>query len=87
MIGRKRKWYLWKKRKAWLEDVAKKQELRKRLFKPTSSTAGSTKMRVFNALASPRKRAGDKTRTRQGDNSKQMESKGPLNPKNGTQKP
>ncbi|KAG2282233.1 hypothetical protein Bca52824_053453 [Brassica carinata] len=68
-------------------DVAKKQELRKRLFKPTSSTAGSTKMRVFNALASPRKRAGDKTRTRQGDNSKQMESKGPLNPKNGTQKP
>ncbi|KAF3535244.1 hypothetical protein F2Q69_00021195 [Brassica cretica] len=64
-------------------DVAKKQGLRKRLFKPTSSTVGSTKMRVFNALASPRKRAGAKTGTRQGDNSKQMESKGPLNLENG----
>ncbi|KAF2561102.1 hypothetical protein F2Q70_00016558 [Brassica cretica] len=64
-------------------DVAKKQGLRKRLFKPTSSTVGSNKMRVFNALASPRKRAGAKTGTRQGDNSKQMESKGPLNPENG----
>ncbi|KAH0943509.1 hypothetical protein HID58_003146 [Brassica napus] len=57
-------------------DVVKKQGLRKRLFKPTISTAGSTKMRVFNALASPRKQAAAKTGARQGDNSKQTKSKG-----------
>ncbi|CDY58707.1 hypothetical protein HID58_047048 [Brassica napus] len=68
-------------------DAVKKQGLRKRLFKPMLSTAGSTKMRVFNALASPCKRAGAKTGTRQGDNSKQTESKGPSNPKIGYQKP
>ncbi|KAH0943506.1 hypothetical protein HID58_003143 [Brassica napus] len=56
-------------------DVVKKQGLRKRLFKPTISTAGNTKMRVFNALASPRKQAAAKTGARQGDNSKQTESK------------
>ncbi|CAG7889960.1 unnamed protein product [Brassica rapa] len=54
-------------------DVVKKQGLRKRLFKPTISTAGNTKMRVFNALASPRKQAAAKTGARQGDNSKQTE--------------
>ncbi|WZZ07786.1 hypothetical protein YC2023_093707 [Brassica napus] len=68
-------------------DGEKKHGLRKRLFKSSSSTVGSTKMRVFNALASPRKRVGTKTGTRQGDNGKQLESKGPSNPKNGTQKP
>ncbi|RID80323.1 hypothetical protein BRARA_A02994 [Brassica rapa] len=64
-------------------DVVKKQGLRKRLFKPTISTAGSTKMRVFNALASPRKQAAAKTGARQGDNSKQTKSKGTSNPKLG----
>ena len=68
-------------------DAVKKQGLHKRLFKPMLSTSGSTKMRVFNALASPRKRAGAKTGTQQGDNSKQTESKGPSNPKIGYQKP
>ncbi|KAG2271554.1 hypothetical protein Bca52824_066109 [Brassica carinata] len=53
-------------------DGEKKHGLRNRLFKPSSSTVGSTKMRVFNALANPRKR--------------QLESKGPSNPKNDTQK-
>lgn len=67
--------------------AGKKQGLRKRLFKPALSTVGSSKMRVFNALASPRKRAGAKTGTRQGDTSKQTEMKGPLNPKSGQQKP
>lgn len=64
-------------------DVVKKQGLRKRLFKPIISTAGSTKMRVFNALASPRKQAAAKTGARQGDNSKQTKSKGTSNPKLG----
>ncbi|KAL0683726.1 hypothetical protein Bca4012_050574 [Brassica carinata] len=36
-------------------DAVKKHGLRKRLFKSSSRTVGSTKMRVFNALASPRK--------------------------------
>ncbi|KAL0682458.1 hypothetical protein Bca4012_049305 [Brassica carinata] len=53
-------------------DGEKKHGLRKRLFKSSSRTVGSTKMRVFNALANPRKR--------------QLESKGPSNPKNDTQK-
>lgn len=68
-------------------EAGKKQGFRKRLFKPTLSTVGSSKMRVFNALASPRKRAGVKIGTRHGDSSKQAESKGPLNPKSGYQKP
>ncbi|KAH0914285.1 hypothetical protein HID58_028731 [Brassica napus] len=67
-------------------DAGKKHGLRKRLFKPALSTVGSSKMRVFNALASPRKRAVPKSGTRQGDTSKQTEIKGPLNPKSGQQK-
>ncbi|KAH0893898.1 hypothetical protein HID58_056327 [Brassica napus] len=66
--------------------AGKKQGLRKCMFKPTLSTVGSSKMRVFNALASPRKRAGAKTGTRQGDTNKQTEIKGHLNPKSGHQK-
>lgn len=68
-------------------DTVKKHGLCKHLFKPTLSMVGSSKMMVFNALASPRKRAGAKTGTRQGDNSKQTENKGPSNPKSGYQKP
>ncbi|RID49640.1 hypothetical protein BRARA_H00427 [Brassica rapa] len=67
-------------------DAGKKHGLRKRLFKPALSTVGSSKMRVFNALESPRKRAVPKSGTRQGDTSKQTEIKGPLNPKSGQQK-
>ena len=67
-------------------DAGKKHGLRKRLFKPALSTVGSSKMRVFNALASPRKRAVPKSGTRQGDTSKQTEIKGPLNPKSRQQK-
>ncbi|CAN6849232.1 unnamed protein product, partial [Brassica oleracea] len=37
-------------------DVGKKNGSRKRLFKPTISTAASTKMRLAKAFASPRKR-------------------------------
>ncbi|KAL0748062.1 uncharacterized protein LOC106402578 [Brassica napus] len=42
-------------------EVGKKNGSRKRLFKPTLGTAVSTKMRIANALASPRKRAPNKT--------------------------
>ncbi|KAF2542685.1 hypothetical protein F2Q68_00030627 [Brassica cretica] len=48
---------------------------RKRLFKPSSSTAGSTKMRLASALVSLRKKAAAKTRPRHGDSSKPLESK------------
>lgn len=52
----------------------KKQENRKRLCKTIASTAVSTKMRIANALASPRKRVAAKISTRHGDNSKKPES-------------
>nr|VDC96358.1 unnamed protein product [Brassica oleracea] len=68
------------------EYIAKKQGTRKRLFKPTINTAGSTKTRIASALVSPRKRAAAKTGSHQGDNSKQPESKGTSNPKHGHQK-
>ncbi|KAL0824841.1 hypothetical protein Bca101_048518 [Brassica carinata] len=58
-----------------------KQGNRKRLFKPSISTAGSTKMRLASALVSPRKRAAAKMGPRHGDSSKPPESKGPSNPK------
>uniref|UniRef100_M4EX90 Uncharacterized protein n=1 Tax=Brassica campestris TaxID=3711 RepID=M4EX90_BRACM len=60
---------------------ATKQGNRKRLYKPSISTAGSTKMRLASALLSPRKRAAAKMGPRQGDSSKPPESKGPSNPK------
>ncbi|CAN6857101.1 unnamed protein product [Brassica oleracea] len=68
-------------------EVGKKNGSRKRLFKPTLGTAVSTKMRIANALASPRKRAPNKTGSRCGENGKQQESKGPSIPKSGPPKP
>ncbi|KAH0893043.1 LOW QUALITY PROTEIN: hypothetical protein HID58_055472 [Brassica napus] len=58
-----------------------RQGNRKRLFKPSLSTAGSTKMRLASALLSPRKRASAKMGPRHGDSRKPLESKGSLNPK------
>ena len=68
-------------------EVGKKNGSRKRLFKPTLGTAVSTKMRIANALASPHKRAPNKTGSRCGENGKQQESKGPSIPKSGPPKP
>ncbi|KAF3508915.1 hypothetical protein F2Q69_00006728 [Brassica cretica] len=58
-----------------------RQGNRKRLFKPSLSTAGSTKMRLASALLSPSKRASAKMGPRHGDSRKPLESKGSLNPK------
>lgn len=68
-------------------EAGKKQGVRKRLLKPTLSTAASTKMRIANGLVSPRKRAPAKTGPRHGDTGKQQENKGPSNPKSGVPKP
>ncbi|CAN6868517.1 unnamed protein product, partial [Brassica oleracea] len=65
------------------DELAKKHGIRKRLLKPVAGTAASTKMRNANALASPRKLTGAKTGTRQGEISKQMDTKG--TGKNGSQ--
>ncbi|KAH0861314.1 hypothetical protein HID58_089575, partial [Brassica napus] len=62
-------------------DMGTRQSSRKRLFKPPISTAGSNKMRMASALLSPRKRAVAKGGSRQGDSSKQLDNKGPSNPK------
>lgn len=62
------------------KEMVKKQGTRKKLFKGSISTAGSTKMRNANALVSPRKRAAAKPGFRQGDTAKQGESKGTANP-------
>ncbi|KAG5410195.1 hypothetical protein IGI04_006514 [Brassica rapa subsp. trilocularis] len=62
-------------------NMATRQSNRKRLFKPTVSIAGSTKMRMASALLSPRKKAVAKMGTRQGESGKPVESKGPSNPK------
>ncbi|KAH0879154.1 hypothetical protein HID58_066548 [Brassica napus] len=62
-------------------EMAMRQSHRKRLFKPNSSTAGSTKMRMASALLSPRKKIAAKVGTRHGDNTKPPESKGPSIPK------
>lgn len=56
-------------------DEAKKQATKKILFKSTSSTAASNKMRVANALASPRKRVPAKTSNRHGESRNQPEGK------------
>ncbi|KAL0683617.1 hypothetical protein Bca4012_050465 [Brassica carinata] len=71
---------------ATAEELAKKHGTRKRLFKPTVGTAGRTKMRIASALVSPRKHAAAKPGIRHGENSKQLESKGPSNLKSGHQK-
>ncbi|KAL0827432.1 hypothetical protein Bca101_051110 [Brassica carinata] len=60
--------------------VAKQQGTRKMTFNPTGSAAGSTKMRIANALV---KRAAAKASSRQGDGRKQQESKGTSIPKPG----
>ncbi|XP_009114830.1 uncharacterized protein LOC103840106 [Brassica rapa] len=62
-------------------DLGTRQSTRKRLFKPTISTAGSNKTRMASTLLSPRKRAAAKGGSRQGDSSKQLENKGPSHPK------
>ena len=59
-------------------DAPSKQGNRKIIFKPTSSTVGSTKMRIANALV---KCAASKGVTRYGDNGKPPEAKGTSNPK------
>ncbi|KAL0691629.1 hypothetical protein Bca4012_091308 [Brassica carinata] len=64
-------------------DASSKQGNRKRIFKPTSSTVGSTKMRIANALV---KRAASKGVTRYGNNGKPPEAKGTSNPKEPNQK-
>ncbi|KAF2588288.1 hypothetical protein F2Q70_00039497 [Brassica cretica] len=62
-------------------DLATRQSHRKRLFKPHSSTAGSTKMRMAAALVSPRRKVVAKVGARHGDNTKPPENKGPSIPK------
>lgn len=62
-------------------DLELKQVSRKRLYKPSISTAGSTKMRMASALVSPRRKAAGKVGHRHGEGSKPPESKGPSNPK------
>ncbi|KAG5389065.1 hypothetical protein IGI04_030606 [Brassica rapa subsp. trilocularis] len=62
------------------------QANRKRPCKTTASTAVNTKMRIANALASPRKRVAAKISTRHGDNNKQPESKVSSNQHLGHQK-
>ncbi|KAF3592800.1 hypothetical protein DY000_02024268 [Brassica cretica] len=62
-----------KEKEMVLGEPVKKQGFCKRLFKPTISTAGSNKMRIVNALVSPRKRGVAKTGSRYGENSKTLE--------------
>ncbi|XP_009144946.2 uncharacterized protein LOC103868612 [Brassica rapa] len=69
------------------DELEKKHGIRKRLLKPVEGTAVSTKMRIANALASPRKRTGAKTGTRQGEINKQLDTKGTSNPKPGLPRP
>ncbi|KAJ4917546.1 Uncharacterized protein Rs2_03096 [Raphanus sativus] len=71
------------------KDMAKAEGTKKKGGKPAgsaASTAVSTKLRIANALRSPRKRAPAKPGTRQGGNIKRMEEKGMANPKDGHQK-
>ncbi|KAJ4885704.1 Uncharacterized protein Rs2_35797 [Raphanus sativus] len=58
-----------------VKEAGKKQGTRKKVFKGMISTAGSSKMRLASALASPRKRGTSKVPARHGDNVKQEESK------------
>ncbi|KAH0936564.1 hypothetical protein HID58_013681 [Brassica napus] len=64
-------------------NMVARQGHRKRLFKPTISTAGSNKMRMASALFFPRKKVGAKVGTRNGDGNKPPKNKGPSNPKQG----
>ena len=64
----------------------KKKGVRKILFKkPPGIAVGTSKMRLVQAVLSPRKNGASKSSKRQGgggEGSKQAEDKGPLNPKN-----
>ncbi|KAF3603969.1 hypothetical protein F2Q69_00034672 [Brassica cretica] len=64
-------------------DILKKQGARKRFFKPSVSTGGSTKMRLVQA---GRKGTLAKSGIRQGEGTKQTEDKGTSNPKLGPAK-
>ncbi|KAG5388544.1 hypothetical protein IGI04_030085, partial [Brassica rapa subsp. trilocularis] len=64
-------------------NMVARQGHRKRLFKPTISTAWSNKMRMASALFFPRKKVGAKVGTRNGDGNKPPKNKGPSNPKQG----
>lgn len=68
-------------------EETKKPATKKRLFKPTVSSAASNKMRIANVLASPRKRAPTRQGSRNGDNRNQAEGKMASNPTSGHQKP
>ncbi|KAH0902229.1 hypothetical protein HID58_041732 [Brassica napus] len=57
----------------WAGDLALKQGSRKRLFKPSINTAGSTKMRMASAHVSPRRKAAAKVGPRHGEGSKPPE--------------
>ncbi|KAL0713316.1 hypothetical protein Bca4012_020294 [Brassica carinata] len=67
-------------------EMAKTDGTRKRLVKPVSSMAGSTKMRLASAPLSPCKRAAAKAGGRHGGGTKRLEDKGTSNPKLGQQK-
>ncbi|KAJ4885691.1 Uncharacterized protein Rs2_35784 [Raphanus sativus] len=58
-----------------VKETGKRQGARKKVFKGMISTAGSNKMRLASALASPRKREASKAASRHGENAKQEESK------------
>ncbi|CDY71931.1 BnaCnng75150D [Brassica napus] len=63
----------------------KKKGARKVLFKkPPGIAIGTSKLRLVQAVLSPRKNGASKSSKRQGggEGSKQTEEKGPLNPKN-----
>lgn len=68
-------------------DLAKAEGTRKRLFKPSMSTVGSTNMRLAAMLLSPRKRAAAKAGGRPGGGTKRMDDKGTSNPKTNQKKP
>ncbi|KAL0696255.1 hypothetical protein Bca4012_063435 [Brassica carinata] len=68
-------------------EETKKPATKKRLFKPTVSSAASNKMRIANVLASPRKRAPTRQGSRNGENRNQAEGKMASNLTSGHQKP
>ncbi|KAL0726014.1 hypothetical protein Bca4012_022107 [Brassica carinata] len=68
-----------------VEEVEKKQGARKKGLKPLA-VGGNTKLRMVQALMSPRKRNAAKIGSRQGEQSKQAEEKGAPNSKAGSSK-
>lgn len=63
------------------KEMEKKQGTRKKLFKGNITTTGSNKMRMANAMVSPRKKGAAKSDIRQGEIIKQADNKGVSNPK------